>query len=426
MSVIRPRPPADPILFVAPADGPPPADRPGTLPADVPGSQPAIAAVMEGPARLLADYRMERPTSELYAMLQLARRLRDHHDRVIVAAAAGEVAAVRAILETCCHPFHDQLPRAERGGRPRLSFTGSRFSNDVDQGLLDLVAPAGRPPGGDLLDRWAVLVMATGVLPASVAASARLFLRALAAQADLHAGAAVDRVATVGEPLGPLATALGCPAPFPVPAGSEGAGAVFTAVALLPAAIAGVDVVRLLEGAVAMNMRFQEAPFDDNPVRRFLTGHRFGCPDARRRHRLTTVDERLDAVIEWFEAVQDATQIIAAPAAQVRLVVEEPRRDLLTVPPPAASTPDGDGLPLDDLVGLPWTALAKRDAGDHSAPEIRLPRVDEHAIGQLLQMLLLVTRAGPDPDPSPDPDPDPVRFTSPAHDAGGRSTDGSV
>ena len=425
MSVIRPRPPADPILFVAPADAPPPADRSVTLPADVPGSQQAMAAVMEGPARLLADYRMERPTRELYAMLQLARRLRDHHDRVIVAAAAGEVAAVRAILETCCHPFHDQLPRADRGGRPRLSFTGSRFSNDVDQGLLDLVAPPGRPPGGDLLDRWALLVMATGVLPTSVAASARLFLRALAAQAGLHTGTAIDRVATVGAPLEPLATALGCPTPFPVPAGSEGAGAVFTAVALLPAAIAGVDVVRLLEGAVAMNMRFQEAPFDDNPVRRFLAGHPLGCPDER-RHRLTAADERLAAVVEWFEAVQDATQIIAAPAAQVRLVVEEPRRDLLTVPPPAASTPDGDGLPLDDIVGLSWTALAKRDAKDHSAPEIRLPRVDEHAIGQLLQMLLLVTRASPNPAANPRPDPGSVRVTSRAHDAGGRSMDGSV
>ena len=51
----------------------------------------------------------------------------------------------RALFEACCHPFHNELPRGERGGRPRLSFEGFNMDNDSAQGLLDLVAPAGKP-----------------------------------------------------------------------------------------------------------------------------------------------------------------------------------------------------------------------------------------------------------------------------------------
>lgn len=384
MSVLRPRPPADPVVLVDPPGLAPPAagctapDRGGPL-----------APMLDQPARLLADYRMERPASELYCMLQTARRIRDRSDRVIVVAAAGEAAAARTILETCCHPFHADLPRADRGGRPRLFFTGASFANDRDQGLLDLIAPAGRPPGGDLLDRWALLVAAGDGPPASVAACARLYLDVLTAETG-SAAAAVDRVAAVGTPLAPLAAALGLAAPFPVPGACAGAGGVFTAVALLPAAIAGVDVVRLLEGAVAMNMRFAEAPFADNPVCRLLAPAP-GTAAAPSRRRLVTVDERLAAVAAWFERLQAANPADGDMVESLLLTVDEPRRDPLVVPPPAAWLPDGDGLPLDGCVGASWTDLDRRGHVPGVSREIRLPRVDEHAIGQLLQMLLLAT-----------------------------------
>jgi hypothetical protein len=50
---------------------------------------------------------------------------------------------------------------------------------------------------------------------------------------------------------------------------------------------------------------------------------------------------------------------------------------------------------LDALVGTTWPELqaaAAKDSGGQSRPpaaEIVLPRIDEHAIGQLMQMLML-------------------------------------
>lgn len=388
MSVLRPRPPADPIVFVPEASaGPPSGDR-----ADAHRLAAWLAPLIDQPARLLADYRLERPTSELYAVLQAARRLRDRNERIIVVAPAAETVAARAILDTCCHPFHADLPRAERGGRPRITFTGDRFANDRDHGLLDLVAPAGRRQGNDLLDRWGLVVVAGRTLPPSVAATARLFLHALADGVGGDVAVIGDRVAAVGAPLARLTESLRIAPPFTAPEHATGCHGVFTAAALLPAAIAGIDVVRILEGAVAMNMRLDEAPPADNPVLGLLTAWRSGDDGTCRRHRLSSDDERLARLVDWFDALQDRSLADATPGATTRLVAVEPRRDPLRLPPPPPWTPDGDGLPVDELVGATWPDLEARATAVASASEVRLPRVDEHAIGQVVQMLVLATR----------------------------------
>jgi glucose-6-phosphate isomerase len=80
------------------------------------------------------------------------------------------------------------------------------------------------------------------------------------------------------------------------------------------------------------------------------------------------------------------------------LVVGEPRRDRLTLPKLGICAADQDTL--DDLVGTTWPALlAAAVAATHEAhaqarrptADIILPRIDEHTVGQLLQMLMLAT-----------------------------------
>jgi hypothetical protein len=413
MSVIRPRLPADPITFTAaPIDGSADGSVDGSADRSLATDGPPCSAAMRGalepilaaPARLLADYRMERPESALYAIVQTARRLRDTTDRVLVSAGAGESAAVRAVLTTCCHPLHDHLPRAERGGRPRLAFTGDRFDNDRDRGLLDLLAPVGRPPGGDLLDRWSLIAIAPDPAEPAAAAATRLFLAALLDGVGGDVQTAAARVATVGGGTAAISRSLAVE-PFPLPAELEGEWCVFTAATLLPAAIVGIDVVRLLEGAVAMNMRFSESPPEENPVRAFVAAR--PADPGGRPHALIAPDDRLAAVRDWFAHVQGGNRWQAASVTQLR--VAEPRRDRLHVPPDLAelaSGPEaGDGLPLEPFVGASWPDLAMAGE-DATSPTIHLPRVDEHSIGQLLQMLMLAARlAGPSPAAGPCPPP---------------------
>ena len=181
MSVIRPKPPEDPIQYdpsAVFAAGTVSRASLGALAARLDAARTESLADLDRwrgggakagealdpafidlPERLLADYNTKRPESELFAILQTARRIRDAVDRVVVLGIGGSYMGTRALFEACCHPFHNELPRGERGGRPRLSFEGFNMDNDSVQGLLDLVAPHGKPRGDDLLDRWAALVV---------------------------------------------------------------------------------------------------------------------------------------------------------------------------------------------------------------------------------------------------------------------------
>ncbi len=450
MSVVRPKPPEDPIAYDPAAvfatggiargslealSGRLDAARAATL-ADIDrwrtgGAQPGESldpAFIDLPDRLLADYGTKRPESELFAILQTARRIRDAVDRVVVLGIGGSYMGTRALFESCCHPFHNELPRGERGGRPRLSFEGFNMDNDSAQGLLDLVAPAGKPRSDDLLDRWALLVVSKSGGTLETAVATRLFLAALLDAVNGDTARLAERVVPItgrSGRLAELAAAIGCPDVFDIPDGVGGRFSVFTAVGLLPAAIVGIDVVRLLEGAAAMNRRFREAPVASNPVLQFVgVSHLAETEMGATIRVLSSWSNRLEALGLWYDqllseslgkADRGATPLTAVTTRDLHsrgqqhqegrrdklitnLIVGEPRRDLLALPPLGGY--GGDQDKLDDLVGTTWPAmLAAAAAGTNEAyaqakrptADILLPRVDEHTVGQLLQMLMLAT-----------------------------------
>ena len=129
------------------------ADMAGLLPhlevarSDVLTPESPAAALVELPKRLLAEYQAKRRDSQLGRILAAAKRLADAVDRVILIGDGNSCLAARALFEACCHPFHNELGRGDRGGKPRLYFLDRGFDNDATQGLLDLVghSPARRP-----------------------------------------------------------------------------------------------------------------------------------------------------------------------------------------------------------------------------------------------------------------------------------------
>jgi len=390
MSVIRPKPPEDPLRYdpaAAGANGTISREAVAALAnrleavrtevlGDADGGRAAdrlapAVAFLGLPDRLLADYGTTRPQSELFAILREARRVRETVDRVVVIGGAGIVGA-RAIVEACCHPFHNELGRGERGGRPRLSFAADGLDNDVAQGLLDLVAPHGRPRGDDLLDRWALVVVNEG----GSAETATVFRAALRDAVAGDERLLAERVVSIRDTSGLVDDAVGCgsPAAFTIPGGVRGGFAVFTAVGLLPASIAGCDVVRLLEGAAAMNRRFREAPVADNPVLQFAAVSRIAAAGSGAAGRgVASTSRQLTAVAAWCDRLRSASVGTVGAGRGVTpasLAVAEFRRDRLVLPSPepAAAGQGGAGV---------------------AAAEIHLPRLDEHAVGQLLQMLML-------------------------------------
>jgi glucose-6-phosphate isomerase len=387
-----------------------------------PEKQPLDAGFIELPERLLAEYRAVRSASQLQRILAAARKLDALVDRVVVLGIGGSYMGARALFEGCCHPYYNELSRAERGSHPRIYFEGNNVDNDAMQGLLDLLGDS-RATG--VADRWGVVVISKsgGTLETAVAFRQLIaILRRACAdkQPPLH-----DLVIPVtGEQgrLFDLSRALGCPEVFPIPDGIGGRFSVLTAVGLLPAAVLGLDVVALLEGAAAMNAHFRSAPPHENIVLQYVgVGHLMEQQHGATVRVLSTWGKGLEAAGLWYDQLLAESlgkqEVGATPLTVVNtrdlhsrgqqhqqgrrdklitnLIVENVRRDRLAV---GRSELDQDQLnsladkTLCDIMAAAIAGTNQAYAEDQRpTADLRLPRLDEASLGQFFQMMMLAT-----------------------------------
>ena len=364
------------------------------------------------PEGLLKDYGESRATSELQAILSTARHLQATSDAVVVLGIGGSYMGTRAIMDSCCEPFFNELDEGRRGGRPRVYFEGNSLDNDSVQALLARLQH----------QRWSIVVVSKSGGTLETAVALRVFLEALE---ERHAGELAQRVVPVtgsDGKLDQLSQTIGCEHIFRVPEGVGGRFSVLSPVGLLPAACLGVDIVKMLEGAAAMNKQFRETPVAENPVLQYV-----GAAYLLEQHR--GIDIRILSV--WAKALESAglwydqllaeslgkhevgatpvtavnTRDLHSRAQQhqegrrnkviVNVTTRLTRSDRLTVP-----TREQDPDELNQLAGKPMTALleaayqgtnkALRDAG-RPVIDIELESTDVFSLGQFFQMLMLST-----------------------------------
>ena len=359
MSVIRPRPPSDPVHHVVERRGPlaeggPAADhyREWLSRAEAVRSDVASGEASGTASAILAAYGTlgafaRRTESGLFAILERARLVREAVDLVVVVGDRADRAVVDLLVATCCHPFHDLLPRHERGGRPRIVTLDPGDDDDRIQGVVDLV---GITSGDRVCDAW--LPLAAGPCREGEAGEILALLEA-AWRRGRAGGAGAGVVGAERE----------------VP--TIGGGAPWSA--LLAAAIVGVDVVRFLEGAAAMERRFRESAAEANPV---LTAAAVGPSLGAAGQGEAAPRRRLLAPAHWQGLVAWHDVLVGGHATgasgerfDTTLAVEAFRR-----------APFGQRRrPAPDLCRATGSA----------ADRIDLPRADEHTIGQVLALLIL-------------------------------------
>jgi glucose-6-phosphate isomerase len=371
--------------------------------------QPLDAGFIDLPERLLGP-----EASELNRIVAAAGRLAGLVDRVVVIGIGGSYMGARALFEACSHPYHNELTRAQRKGRPRLYFAGNNVDNDAAQGLLDLLDDGAR---------WGIIVVSKSGATLEPAVAFRLFLTRLQQRCNR------DEVARLVLPvtgyrskLFKLAEALGCENIFEVPDQVGGRYSILSAVGLLPAAIVGLDVRGLLEGAARMNARFRDEPVGRNPVLDWA-----GVCNLLEDKRGATIrvlsawDDALEAVGLWYDQLlseslgkegRGATPLTAVSTRDLHsrgqqhqqgrrdklitnLIVDRPSRDSLAI-----ERSEFDQDELNKLAGktLPQI-MAAAMAGTNQAynedrrptADLHIPRRDETALGGLFQMLMLAT-----------------------------------
>lgn len=378
--------------------------------------QPLDAAFLELPTRLLAEYSEKREESELGQILATAARLRASVDRVVVLGIGGSYMGARALMEACCHPYHNELSRGERGERPRMYFEGNNVDNDASQGLLDLLTAAGS-------DDWAIVVISKSGGTLETAVGFRQFLRALAdCCGEDRLGELVVPVTGKSGKLFELADAIGCQDVFHVPDGVGGRFSVLSPVGLLPAAALGLDVVRLLEGAAAMNEHFRTADFQTNLVQQFVASNYLMLEERKCNLRIMSAwAKNLESVGLWYDQLMAEslgknergatpltvvnTRDLHSRAQQhqegardkyiLNLIPDTWRRDPLEV---GTQSWDHDtlnqladrSLPQIMTAAIKGTNKAYQDDNRPTA-DLHLPKVDEFHLGQLFQMLMIST-----------------------------------
>ncbi len=350
-------------------------------------------------------------------ILAAARRLHEKVERVAVLGIGGSYMGARALFEALRHPYYNELTRSERNGCPRIYFEGNNVDNFAVRGLMDVLRQSA--------DGWGIVVVSKSGGTLETAVAFRLFLqqlsKACAGDKKKVASLIIPVTGQTGR-LRDLADALGCPDVFPIPDGVGGRFSILSAVGLMPAAVMGLDIVKLLEGAAAMNQRFREAPLGDNPVLDYAAvGHLMETGHGATIRVLSTWGKRLEAVGLWYDQLlseslgkqgQGATPVTGVNTRDLHsrgqqhqegrrdklitnLIVDEPCGAPLAV---GRSDFDQDKLnefaekTLPEILDAALRGTNQAYAADQRpTADLHLPCLDEASLGQLFQMFMLAT-----------------------------------
>lgn len=387
--------------------------------------QPLDARFFWLPEEQLAAYEAQREQSELGRIFKVANGMHDEIDAVAVLGIGGSYMGARAMMEACCDPYHNELSRGNRGSKPRMYFEGNNVDNDASSALLHRLAQGGYGPTS-AERRFAIVVISKSGGTMETAVAFRQFLAAL--EANLGAdkedqlGRLVIPVTGESGKLFDLAKQIGCQEILSVPDGVGGRFSVLSAVGLMPAAFLGLDCIRLLEGAVAMNEHFKNAAYADNIVLQYVAVNHLLAQHRDKTVRVMSVwSKALESVGLWYDqllAESNGKQDLGVtPLTTVNtrdlhsrhqqhqqgrndkvfnnVIVDNYRCGHLAVGSSDRNQDTLNDIAEKTLPDIMAAAIKGTNDALHAdgrpTTDIVLPTIDMHVLGQLFQMLMIAT-----------------------------------
>jgi glucose-6-phosphate isomerase len=197
---------------------------------------------------------------------------------------------------------------------------------------------------------------------------------------------------------------------------------VFTPVGLLPAAVMGLDVRALVQGAAAMSRQFMEEPFEKNPVLQYAAVNYLVSEELGKSTRVLAIwSNKLQALGQWYDQILAEslgkqsrgptpltvvqTRDLCARGQQHQdgtrdklinnLVVRSPRGAPINIGMADRNEDELNALSRRTYAELMEATLrgANLAYAEVARPtaDLVLPTLSEHTIGQLMQMLMLAT-----------------------------------
>ena len=192
---------------------------------------------------------------EEFARIQKAAdKIKNDSDVLVVIGIGGSYLGARAAIEFLRHSFYNNLPKEVRK-TPEIYYCGNSISSTYLQHLIDVIG-----------DRdFSVNIISKSGTTTEPAIAFRIF-KEMAEKKYGKEEAAKRIYSTTDKAKGALknlATEEGYES-FVVPDDVGGRFSVLTAVGLLPIAVSGADITKLMEGAAAGRERALNAPFEEN------------------------------------------------------------------------------------------------------------------------------------------------------------------
>lgn len=359
-----------------------------------------VGSLVSWPGCLLNDYLSRRQQSLLGRILACTKQIMTEVDRVVVVGSADYLAVSQLLLSGACQPFFNELSRGERGSRPRINLLPTALDNDLIQGMLHLVGAHRELTASGLSESWALVIISDDRTWPNTQVVAQLMQQALLHNCDNNQPLQQSRtvlVAPLNSEVAKLADQWTSHEVFPM-APESPMLASLTSVALIPAALMGINVMKLVEGALQISDHFQTTKFSENRVCQLAAINSLMPPGVRY---LNTTSHLLEPLGNWYR------RLLANVATRACEVVTR-------VKPIHENVVYGhhNWLKLNCLKNylnynfkveslrfdpLPLDPITSQDEPAHESVSVEpsvqfgVPQLDEFYLGQLLQLLMLAT-----------------------------------
>ena len=387
--------------------------------------RPLDAGFIDWPQHLLDGIAADGEDSLLGRIGQAAADVRENCDRFISLGIGGSYMGLKAIFEALCSPHHNELTREERADVPRLYFAGHNLDNDTTHALLELLALRCHD-ADDLEQRWGMTVISKSGGTLETAVAFRVFREAFERLYGEHelAKSLVVPVTGEGSKLAKLAEAKGYRHVFPVPDGIGGRFSVLTPVGLLPAAVIGVDVRQMLQGAADVTECARSSDPAECPVQKYIALAHVAERDHGMDIRvLSTWGNRLESLGFWYDQLlseslgkqeRGATPLTGVNTRDLHSrgqQHQEGQRDKLITnvwieepvasPVPLPEVPNAEdaddlnrfaGREMHHFLSAAFAGTNQAYADDkRPTATLSLPQLDAYHVGALFQLLMLAT-----------------------------------
>ena len=229
---------------------------------------------------------------EEFARIQkAAAKIQAESEILVVAGIGGSYLGARAAIDFLRHGFYNQLPKEVRK-TPEIYFVGNNMSGQYMNALIDVIGERD----------FSLNVISKSGTTTETAISFRVF-KSLLEKKYGKEGAASRIYATTDKQRGALkqlADREGYEC-FVIPDDVGGRFSVLTAVGLLPIAVSGADISRLMEGAAEERKSLLTTPYAENDAMRYAVARTVLNRKGKEVEVLANYEPSLAMISEWWK-----------------------------------------------------------------------------------------------------------------------------